>query len=415
VFTGLIASVRAAEPSVAEITFDQGWAASGGISITERGLPPWILGVRQEGGTFRDDPGYWEVEAMQPLGAGRVTILLDRQQMQEDLAAVILYEGWPGTDLVVQLFDSSDQVVVSDLFGNLMTVGTEAQTDTFIVPLRKYPVADRIVIRRIHGMVRIYGVALYPVVSEAEADVETLRHLVRLLGDPPSREHPLVRALERMARRRHVVVRSREVLSGLIAQAGTNSISWMADGDRWASNSVILDSQWVHGYYNDSLGTILDGTQPSIALPGGPGPNICPAPEPDLTAAAKLLGNWLSAKPHPLSGAWRGPGPIPKTWALDTEVAIVYRVRVGPEGLTDVRGDFDADNGIFVWVNGQFKFGCVQPGYPSPGDHFEYRGVQLGDLPAGENYIQVLLVDSGTATGFKLRIRGTSLRALGQR
>ena len=53
--------------------------------------------------------------------------------------------------------------------------------------------------------------------------------------------------------------------------------------------STVLVDDTTPGYYNDALGTILDGTQPQFPLPypTGGDPTIFPAGEPDLSAAAE--------------------------------------------------------------------------------------------------------------------------------
>jgi hypothetical protein len=61
------------------------------------------------------------------------------------------------------------------------------------------------------------------------------------------------------------------------------------------SATVLVDGT-TSGYYNDSIGTSLDGTQPQfpLAFPAGGDPLINPSPEPNLTAAAGVLGGWLA-------------------------------------------------------------------------------------------------------------------------
>jgi hypothetical protein len=170
--------------------------------------------------------------------------------------------------------------------------------------------------------------------------------------------------------------------------------------------AVLVDAS-TPGYYNNALGTVLDGTQPQFPLPLGLGddPTLVPASEPNLSAAAGVLGNWL-ASPPVLNANWQWQSPVPTTWNVNSESAIIYPIFVGTNGATNVLGDFDADNGLFVWVNGQYKFGAVAPGLPSPTGQYEYTNINLGTLPPGTNYIQVLREDSGVATGFQIRITG---------
>lgn len=167
--------VRAVEPEVAEISFPG--------SPRTNSLPAWVRSVKQEGGTFAD--GAWIVSEATAKGVGRLSITIDRQNFNEDLALVIDCQG-TDSDLAVQLFDDQNRVVVLDLFGNVLTVGSEAKTDSFIVPLRKYPSASKIVLRRISGPIKVASVMLFPVVTEASGDPETLRELAKLLGDPLS-------------------------------------------------------------------------------------------------------------------------------------------------------------------------------------------------------------------------------------
>ena len=112
------------------------------------------------------------------------------------------------------------------------------------------------------------------------------------------------------------------------------------------------------------------------------------------------MGGWLSDPPA-LNSNWSGPQPIPSEWAGNTESAIVYAVDAEPQGIADLRGNFGVANGIFVWVNGQFRFGALAPLGAEPR---EYSDIPLGGLPPGINYIQILREDHGGATGYTVEI-----------
>jgi hypothetical protein len=176
------------------------------------------------------------------------------------------------------------------------------------------------------------------------------------------------------------------------------------------TQAVVLVDGATPGFYNQALGTILDGTAPQFPLPFGQGddPTLFPADEPNLAAATNILGNWLTSPPA-LNSNWQAVAVIPDTWALNTETAIIYPVDAGSYGIANLRGDFDADNGIYVWVNGQFKFGARAPGLPSPAGLFEYTNVFLGSLPPGTNYLQILREDSGITAGSQIRLTGTAM------
>lgn len=173
---------------------------------------------------------------------------------------------------------------------------------------------------------------------------------------------------------------------------------------------VILVDGNTLGYYNSSLGTILDGTQPQFpdTFPEGGDPTIDPANEPNLSAAASILGDWLSPQPV-LNGFWSALTPIPAGWDKYTETAIIYEVDAGPTGLGNVLAQLDVDNGIFVWVNGQYKFGAVAGGSPSPIGQFEYTNVVLGALSPGTNYLQILREDNGIFNGYQIRVTGQAI------
>ncbi len=144
---------------------------------------------------------------------------------------------------------------------------------------------------------------------------------------------------------------------------------------------------------------------------GGPGAPGAGLGNPNLATAANL-GSWLG-RFQPSGGSWSGGlVGIPSTWVVGDETAIVYQIDAPEGGIRDMRAFFDVDNGIFVWVNGAFKFGAVEEGGLVAG--FEYRGgdnngIRLGDIPAGRNYIQVLREDHGGGTGYEVLITGTVL------
>lgn len=198
-------SLPAAPPEVAELGFDSRWAdlskAEGII------LPSWITGIRQDGGTFTDDPRCWRVEPGAAKGQGWLEITLDRSRIVSgNLVATLLFDADPDADVAVQLFDSQGRVVVVDLFGNLVDIGMQATTDTFVIPLSKYPSADRIVIRRVQGGLRLHGLVLFPVVTEGPIDQKALMELARVLGDPLSPENPLVPSIQNLAQKSQVEV-----------------------------------------------------------------------------------------------------------------------------------------------------------------------------------------------------------------
>jgi len=147
-------ATRASEPEIAEIFFD---------SVQNRTLPNWVKSVAQVGGILTNDA--WTVEADAGKGVGNISILIDRKNFNEDVALVVSTDR-SDSEMVVQLYDDEDQPIVTNLFGNVLEAGDALGRDVFSVPLRQYANASKIVLQRIHGLMRIYGVVLFPLVAE---------------------------------------------------------------------------------------------------------------------------------------------------------------------------------------------------------------------------------------------------------
>ena len=388
--------VAAVQPEVASLTFN---SSSQQTPLGTNSQPAWLQAVEQDGGEFVDNPSCWHVAADQPAGRGRLALVIDSTRLAADLALAVLCDEDTNTDLAVQLFDENNQVIVVDLFYNLVAVGKAAETDTFIVPLRKYPTAKKILIRRVSGDVKVYGVVLQPVVSELEPDVKSQLDLAKLFGDPLSPENPLLKRIQKMTTPVATVVQWKQ---GVMETNG---------------DSVVLVDNNTAGYYNNSLGTILDNSAPQFPGPlmmsgSGPlnDPTFYPSAEPDISKASAVLGNWLAAAPLPLNANWQPPRHIPTSWKINDEVATLYEVDGGSKGTARLRGNFDVDNGIYVWVNGKYIFGARAPGLLSPDGQFEYTNIDLGKLAPGKNYIQVLCEDNGISDGFRIKITGAPNR-----
>ena len=166
-----------------------------------------------------------------------------------------------------------------------------------------------------------------------------------------------------------------------------------------ASAITIIDDTTL-GYYNSSVGTVLDKT--SFLFPGPNvstgDPTINPAPEPDLNPASGALGNWLT-DPNNLNVNWTGPQSIPLTWAINNETAIIYEFEVNT-GYKNVVAYFGVDNGLFVWIDGSYVFGALAGGSAIK---WEYT-FNLGNLTAGTHFLQVLREDHGFVTGYHVQI-----------
>jgi hypothetical protein len=173
--------------------------------------------------------------------------------------------------------------------------------------------------------------------------------------------------------------------------------------------TTLIDDSTL-GYYNQALGTVLDGTQlqfPPANSYGNDEPVLPNAAEPNLTPAASILGDWLT-DPSRLNANWSALQTISKSWPANIEIAVIYPIDAGPEGVSQLIGNFGVDNGIFVWVNGVYKFGATAPGNEASIDEYSY--IDLGDLPSGINYLQILLEDHSDFGSYSIKVLGLKSR-----
>lgn len=174
-----------------------------------------------------------------------------------------------------------------------------------------------------------------------------------------------------------------------------------------ASANLIIDNS-TSGYYNQSIGTSLNLTNPYAGTYLFPGdyqtygdPTFNPVPfAPDLSTASAALGNWLTT-PSNLNSNWSF-GLIPQTWPINDETAIVYRINAGVTGLTNVNVQLGVDNGIFVWLDGTFLNGWLAPGGTYPNEY----SINIGTMSAGNHYLQILREDHGGSDGYAINVTG---------
>ena len=166
-----------------------------------------------------------------------------------------------------------------------------------------------------------------------------------------------------------------------------------------AANAVTLVQTSDPGFYNDSIGTVLNLTNGGET---GPFPvlnddTLTFPTAPDLSTANSALGNWLT-NPGSLNSNWTAETSIPNNWTPGDEVAIIYQFDT--LGATNVQASFGVDNGIFAWLDGEYLFGARAGGGPSAGEYV----LNLGDLDAGTHYLQLLLEDHGGTNGYIVNI-----------
>lgn len=179
-----------------------------------------------------------------------------------------------------------------------------------------------------------------------------------------------------------------------------------------AAPAAVIINNSTQGFYNAGLGTSLDS--PAGVVTSGPFPcaNVqcgdstqAYATAPNLAAAAAPLGTWLT-NAAPTGGTWSaGPVAIPGTWAVNHETAISYAFS-SPFGYDNVTLRLGVDNGIFVWLNGNYLFGARAAGGSFLGEY----SLSLGTIGGGTNYLQILREDHGVATGYAIEMTGDPRR-----
>lgn len=172
-----------------------------------------------------------------------------------------------------------------------------------------------------------------------------------------------------------------------------------------SANATVLVQTSDPGYYNNSIGTVLNNTNGGDTSTGYfPTTNdaaVTFATAPDLSAASSALGNWLT-DPLNLNGNWSYLASIPIHWPVNTEVAVMYRFDT--LGATNVIAQFGVDNGIYVWLDGVYIGGARGPGSYSPAEY----SFNLGDLGAGTHFLQLLLEDHGVTNGYDVKVTADS-------
>ncbi len=166
-----------------------------------------------------------------------------------------------------------------------------------------------------------------------------------------------------------------------------------------AAHAVVLVQTSDPGFYNNSIGTLLNGTNggESGPFPVSNDANLNFPTAPDLSAAGAVLGNWLT-DPLNLNANWNLLAAIPNSWTVGTEVAVIYQFDT--LAATNVVASFGVDNGIFAWLNGTYLGGARRAGGVSLGEHI----FNVGDLAAGTHFLQLLLEDHGSTNGYAVQI-----------
>lgn len=173
-----------AEPSVSVIHFSDSNDVD--LRIENGAEPAMILDATWSAGRLVGDSksglGQLEFAADLPFAAGSLAIDLNRDSILSDLALVLDADLTTESDLSFQLFNAAGQGLALDLFGQVEANASAVGTDTFIIPLARYPEATRLVIRRLSGPIVLRQLAFIPVLSAFENTPELEASMAETLG-----------------------------------------------------------------------------------------------------------------------------------------------------------------------------------------------------------------------------------------
>ena len=179
------------KPEVAEISFDteEGGRAVGTTAGNQKADFITTMGLNG-GSVISAEMGFqWTIADSANYGVGSLRIGLDRSKVSGDLALVVDASLAETSSVAIQLHDTSGDALAIDLFGEIKFNADAVRTNTFIVPLRRYPDAASITFRRLSGSVAINRILLFPVLGEIQTSRETEQTLALKLGETLSEHH----------------------------------------------------------------------------------------------------------------------------------------------------------------------------------------------------------------------------------
>jgi hypothetical protein len=123
--------------------------------------PAWLGSAFKEEGEWDTEGSCWHVSGSEPEGTGSLNIDLDRSLLAGDLRLAM--QLWDSADstLFLDLYDTNDVAVATDLAGDLTAGSEDTVTRVLRIPLSEYQEAVGIRLRRGEGELRVYCSVLY--------------------------------------------------------------------------------------------------------------------------------------------------------------------------------------------------------------------------------------------------------------
>lgn len=208
-------------PPVSSLKFSED--TSGQVVVENEAEIGAIQAARVAGGEVVADAGKksaaWLLDQDLAFGVGRLEVDLNRDAILSDLALVVDAEISDNSDLTFQLFDAAGEGLAMDLFGAFEANATAVGTDTFILPLSRYPTATTLVVRRLSGPLTIRELLMIPVLSAFDNPQEFEREMAALLGETLVRTNASAEQKERVVLGRIHTIPALETINKIGASA----------------------------------------------------------------------------------------------------------------------------------------------------------------------------------------------------
>ena len=121
----------------------------------------WVAAYKTDGAWLTNAPTAWYIDASASNGVGSLTIEVDRTLLTNDAVLNITLLGNTNSALYVNLCDSNDTVIATNLYGNLITDANATNTLTLDIPFETYSNAVSIKLRRETGAIHVYDGLLF--------------------------------------------------------------------------------------------------------------------------------------------------------------------------------------------------------------------------------------------------------------
>ncbi|MFO7870510.1 MAG: hypothetical protein R6V03_03655 [Kiritimatiellia bacterium] len=148
--------------AVSRAWIDWGEAFFTSTNDYEYAAPDWWVASYKIGGAWNTNtPPAWYVDATNASGAGSLHIEVDRAKLTNDAVMALEYLDSTNASLYVDLYDATNGIVASNLYGDLLSGTLATNVDYLSIPFQTNANAVGIKIRRQTGEVTVYSSLVY--------------------------------------------------------------------------------------------------------------------------------------------------------------------------------------------------------------------------------------------------------------